>query len=234
MELVSPVSNNFSQQQLLGQCESHLIALDQHHKIHRGISDDWQRLQQGALQAGINLKIASSFRSFERQLAIWNAKACGNRVVNDRNNKPLDLSNLTRQELVTAILAWSALPGASRHHWGCDLDVYDPDMLGPHKLQLEPWEYQTNGPMAQLGQWLTNNLGHYGFYQPYRQDRGGVAIEPWHISHIALSTQASDLLTETMLKSALTSCEIQLQSEILTQLPHIMSQYVTNIDQPKV
>ncbi len=24
-----------------------------------------------------------------------------------------------------AILRWSALPGASRHHWGTDIDVYD-------------------------------------------------------------------------------------------------------------
>lgn len=226
------MSGSFSQSQLLGQCESHLALLDDGHSIHRAIVNDWRQLQQAAKKDGISLQIASSFRSFERQLAIWNAKATGTRTVNDRNNVPLDLTQLTKHQLVTAILAWSALPGASRHHWGCDLDLYDPKMLAPHSLQLEPWEYQPGGPMAQLGQWLSANLTKYGFYQPYRRDRGGVAIEPWHVSHIATAKQASSQLTENMLRSAVASCDIQLKSEILSQLPDIVTQYICNIDQP--
>ena len=30
-----------------------------------------------------------------------------------------------------AILLWSALPGASRHHWGTDFDVFDRAAVPP-------------------------------------------------------------------------------------------------------
>lgn len=227
----------FSELQLLGQSQTHLCSpssdiIDSKCLIHHAMLDDWTRLQQAASNQGVNLQIASSFRSFERQLAIWNAKACGQRLLNDRANRPLSFASLSNQELLDAILTWSALPGASRHHWGCDIDVYDPDMLGDKSLKLEPWEYQPGGPMAKLGQWLAANIEQYGFYQPYRTDRGGVAIEPWHISHIALSSQAIKQFTPAVLQSALAKCDIGLKALILSQLTQIFDRYIDNTDQP--
>ena len=226
------MNKTFSHPQILGQSRSHLVTLPDNHQLHRLVVNDWQALQQAAQLAGINLQIASSFRSFERQLAIWNNKASGKRQLNDRNNQPLNLDQLTQQQLLDAILAWSALPGASRHHWGCEIDVYDPDMLAGQQLQLEPWEYQASGPMAPLGQWLDNNLATFGFYQPYRTDKGGVAIEPWHISHIAVSSQAAKQLSPSVLESALSHCDIELKTLILSQLSAIFSQYINNVDLP--
>jgi len=52
-----------------------------------------------------------------RQAEIWNAKAAGLRPVLDANEQPIDTGTLSERELVFAILRWSALPGASRHHW---------------------------------------------------------------------------------------------------------------------
>ena len=44
------------------------------------------------------------------------------------------------------ILRWSALPGGSRHHWGTEIDIFDPDLLPQgQSLQLEPWEYESGG-----------------------------------------------------------------------------------------
>ncbi|MCZ8486094.1 D-alanyl-D-alanine carboxypeptidase family protein [Vibrio lentus] len=34
------------------------------------------------------------------------------------------LQRSSEQQKLSAILRWSALPGASRHHWGCDFDVF--------------------------------------------------------------------------------------------------------------
>ena len=224
------MKSEFSVEQLLGLTESHLTTIETGHLLHVEVITDWQRLQQAALHDGINLQIASSFRSFERQLAIWNAKASGQRQLNDRLNQPLDFSALTSNQLLDAILTWSALPGASRHHWGCDLDLYDPDMLGALSLQLEPWEYQTGGPMAPLGQWLSDNLTQYGFYLPYHTDRGGVAIEPWHISHVKLSQQASSRLNVSMLADALINTDICLSAQIQAKLANIFIQYISNVD----
>ena len=103
---------------------------------HRG---DLQRHAGGRRPAGFNLQVASSWRSFERQLAIWNGKWRGAPLL-DADNQPLDALQLGDMERLHAIPRWSALPGTSRHHWGTDLDIYDPDCLpAGTKLALEPW-----------------------------------------------------------------------------------------------
>ena len=124
-------------------------------------------MQQAAREAGFDLQPASTFRDFDRQLAIWNGKFCGQRPVLDKDSRPIDVAPLSAAERCEAILRWSALPGASRHHWGSDLDVYDPSLLPEgQKLQLEPWEYEEGGYFAPLNQWLTAHMAEFGFYRP--------------------------------------------------------------------
>ena len=81
-------------------------------------------------------------------------------------------------------MLYSALPGASRHHFGTDLDIYDTRPIDDdYQLQLTPDEYSTMAHLLSL-RWLEHNLEKYGFYRPYQEYKGGVAPEPWHISHI--------------------------------------------------
>ena len=103
--------------------DDHLI--DRDTMLHRQIIEPLHLLQEAATVAGFNLTVASAYRSFERQLSIWNAKAEGRRVVLDSAGLPVDMMALDPWQQVQAILRWSALPGASRHHWGTDLDIYD-------------------------------------------------------------------------------------------------------------
>lgn len=82
----------------------------------------------------------------------------------DANSQPLDVSSLDDGERCEAILRWSAMPGSSRHHWGSDLDIYDPDLLPvDSSLQLEPWEYEEGGYFAALNAWLSVHMHEYGF-----------------------------------------------------------------------
>ena len=52
-------------------------------------------LQQKASTAGFDLQIASGFRNFERQLTIWNNKACGVTPILDSDCQPLERNNLS-------------------------------------------------------------------------------------------------------------------------------------------
>src|SRR5690348_3934605 len=70
-----------------------------------------------ARQEDIELAVVSSFRDFERQVAIWNGKFRGERPLLDRRGRALERAGLDEASAVEAILLWSALPGASRHHW---------------------------------------------------------------------------------------------------------------------
>lgn len=188
-------------QMLTGRSLAHLASIDGGpHRLQPEAVDAFTGMQSAARLAGFNLQPASTFRDFARQLAIWNGKFGGERPVLDKDSRPVAVASLTDAERCELILRWSALPGASRHHWGSDLDIYDPDLLPQGaKLQLEPWEYAPGGYFAGLNQWLTENMSTFGFYRPYDIDRGGVAVEPWHLSYRPLAQQ----------------CELQLTPEVL-------------------
>lgn len=197
--------------------------------LHQAVLADFAALQQAASQAGFTLMVASGYRSFARQLAIWNGKFNGEKPVLDADSQPLDITQLSDDARVKAILRWSALPGASRHHWGTDLDVYDKRALAPHqRLALTPPEYD-DGPQAAFSQWLKTHAPQWGFFLPYAEGKGGVAREPWHISHIATSATLLSAFSQDMLANAIGNAPICGKRTILDQLDWIYSTYVTNL-----
>ena len=78
-------------------------------------------MKADAARAGIDIGITSSFRDFFAQERIWNMKWRGERPLYDTAGRVREHAALAPRELIEAILCWSALPGASRHHWGTEL-----------------------------------------------------------------------------------------------------------------
>ena len=215
-----------------GTREDHLT--DFHgHLVHKAIVPDLIRLHAAAQKAGFSLAIASSFRSFERQLIIWNNKFNGVRPVLDKYEQKIDISQLSERERVFAILLFSALPGASRHHWGTDLDIYDSNAVSDdYQVKLEQHEYEKGGPFYSFNLWLNEQLPHLGFFKPYHSYSGGVAAEPWHISHIRQSEHIATQLDVNVLTQVLNQADIAGKAEILQHLPEIYQQYIVNINAP--
>jgi len=217
--------------QLSGQSDDHITWLTAHVGIHKDMLLAWQSLCDAALIAGFNLKIASGYRSFDRQLSIWNRKFNGELATKNTLNETVDLTRLSDNEKVDAILIYSALPSTSRHHWGTDIDVYaDNLLLENQKLQLEPWEYEEGGPFEKLSLWLAQHAPTFGFFFPYDEDRGGVAVEPWHLSYAPLAQPCLCDMTIETLTQAIKQSNILGKEVILAQLPTILTQYVHNIN----
>ena len=215
---------------LTGKSDSHITWLRKGIGIHTAIAEPWHTMCQAAKADSIDLEIVSGFRNFDRQLNIWNAKFLGNRPVKDLSNNTLNLTNVSAQQKIEAIMLYSALPGASRHHWGTDIDVYSPSMLAKNReLQLEPWEYDATGPFAQLYDWLENNARQFGFYFPYSEYRGGVAPEPWHLSFFPLADIYTKSLSIDAISDAISNSDIEGKSDILTMLPSLYNKFITNI-----
>lgn len=223
---------------LLGLNESHLVELNEPgHRLQAEAKEAFMAMQAAATTAGFQLMPASSFRSFDRQLAIWNGKFDGKRPLLDANSQPLDAQTLSEPERINAILHWSALPGTSRHHWGTDVDIYDPSLLPEgSKLKLEPWEYEEGGYFYPLSQWLAENMQHFGFYLPFAQHthgaalNKGVAIEPWHMSYRPLATQCATQLTQALIADTLRMQQIAGKTHILKQLDEIFIRFIRSID----
>ena len=226
------LSNLIACECITGQSDTHLTDI-QNHRLHSKIIDDFLALQNAAKNAGFDLTIASSFRDFDRQSMIWNNKFSGSRPVYNKQQQPVDLTKLTDINKCIAIMRYSALPGASRHHLGTDLDIFDKAAVNDdYKLQLTPNEYEQGGPFAPLSNWLNNNLAKFGFYRPYKHDLDGVAPELWHISHIKQSQLMVDVLSEKILYECINNSELLGKSAILANLPTLYKRFISNVSPP--
>src|SRR5690606_39162006 len=122
--------------QLTGRDDSHVIAAQQT-RIHPQTAEAFSQLKRAAEAAGLAIEIASGFRDFQRQLLIWNRKFHGDAPLYNGYGDLLDSASLSVGEKVAAILTWSALPGASRHHFGTEIDVFDPRPFVHHDTRLQ-------------------------------------------------------------------------------------------------
>ncbi|KGJ86714.1 M15 family metallopeptidase [Colwellia psychrerythraea] len=227
--------NRIDSAQLLGQNEEHLCYVSERIAIHQEMKSAFNAMVDAAKADAIELTIASGFRSFDRQLVLWNNKFSGKTVIKSSTGNIISPTHLSPLELVQSILLYSALPGASRHHWGCDIDVYAPNLLTQgYQLQLEPWEYSEQGPLAKLSAWLVQHAHQFGFYFPYAKFQGGVAQEPWHISYLPLAQLYQQAFDIKLLAQALNNSSILGKRVILDNLDDIASRYINNVCAPPI
>ncbi|OUS09219.1 hypothetical protein A9Q90_04025 [Gammaproteobacteria bacterium 54_18_T64] len=230
---MSPLSLNIvplNLEQLTGRSQNHLRELFPGHWLHGDVVEPYLQLVDRASKEGISLRLASGFRAFERQLAIWNAKARGERPVVDGEGQSLVLGDMSKSEQVFAILRWSALPGASRHHWGSDMDIWDSGAVSDaYRLQLSPEEYAPSGPFYHCSRFLDEVIasGETGFFRPYSgKNTDGVAAEPWHLSFRPVASICEAELTPQVLRELIENTDICLQGAILENLDEIYSRFI--------
>jgi len=230
---------NLEAEAIAGQTEAHITSAAEAGdagkavaRMHVGVVVPFDRLRTDAEQAGFDLRVLSGFRGFSHQLSIWNRKARGEVAVLDSAAAPLSIHRLTEVEWVYAILRWSALPGASRHHWGTDLDIYD-EAARPsgYEIDLIPEEVESGGMFAPLHEWLDQQIATgtaHGFFRPYDRDRGGVAPERWHLSHAPTAAEFEAALSLGTLRATLSQADLELKSVVLEHLDDIYERFVIN------
>jgi LAS superfamily LD-carboxypeptidase LdcB len=220
--------------ELTGRARTHVIELERPTcTLHYEVVASFLAMRDAAAVDGIDLQARSSFRDFDTQVAIWNRKWRGERPLLDRDGRRIERSRISDAECVDAILCWSALPGGSRHHWGSDIDVIDANAVpNGYEVQLVPQEYAADGIFARLTNWLDANMRRFGFFRPYRVDRGGVSPEPWHLSYAPVSVPALEALSLSMLRQVVESSAIEGKPHVLARLPEIYTRFMLPIDPP--
>lgn len=147
----------------------------------------FRKMWSAARSQGVVLRIISSTRNFDYQKGIW-----------ERKWSRLAMELPDPEARARKILEYSAMPGASRHHWGTDIDLND----------LNNGSFEAGGSYEKVYQWLQNNAHAYGFYQPYtRKDDNrpnGYNEEKWHWSYRPLAApmlqQYESAINDQMLK----------------------------------
>jgi len=146
-------------------------------QMHKDAYDAFLKMHASARLEGINLTILSAYRDFNHQKRIWENKWTGRQAISG-NKKATDIADANARAI--EIMRFSAMPGASRHHWGTDIDI--------NSLNNS---YFNTGRGKREYEWLQANGPRFGFCQPYtarshRKDRG-YEEEKWHWSYIPVA-----------------------------------------------
>jgi LAS superfamily LD-carboxypeptidase LdcB len=226
---VNEVSENF----LLGKDAKNLVELTDKILLLPETIKAFHLLKLKADKEGFDLKIISAYRSYDSQKNIWQQKAQGLRPLLDDHGQELEFDQLNEAEILKAIIRWSAIPGASRHHWGTDFDIIDQRALGEHhQVHLTPQEVAPEGIFGPLHLWLDQLIAKdqaYGFFRPYDFDRGGVAPEKWHLSFRPLSEKFLQLYSFDLFSRMIEQSDLLLKEQLLDQREELYQNYLLNI-----
>lgn len=170
---------------LLSEHEKVLVGINEPFDLVKGryvlrkeAGDAFELMCEAAAVEGIEIYSQSSYRSYNRQLAIW-----------ERKFKSFSSHGYSEKQVIKKIIEYSTIPGTSRHHWGTDLDIVDLKVSMPSDPFLER-HYLSDGVYSKLYKWMMIHANSFGFYQTYTNDvnRKGFNFEPWHWSYKPLAT----------------------------------------------
>jgi LAS superfamily LD-carboxypeptidase LdcB len=122
--------------------------------------------------------VVSSYRSFDRQASIFEAKY----------ERYTDVDGMQPLPAIDKIIEYSTIPGTSRHHWGTDVDLIDGSVAAEGDV-LVAEKFESGGPYEKFKAWMDKHAEEYGFYLVYTDEprRRGFKYEPWHYSYAPLS-----------------------------------------------
>lgn len=168
--------DTYSVEELMGKADIELYG--EGIQLRKEAHDAFVEMKKAAYQDGIDIKVVSSYRSFERQRAIFERKYL--QYTDDDGLEPL--------EAIDKIIEYSTIPGTSRHHWGTDADMIDASKPTEGDV-LVAEKFEEGGPFADMKAWMDTHSESYGFYLVYTDNRRrrGFKYEPWHYSYAPLS-----------------------------------------------
>jgi LAS superfamily LD-carboxypeptidase LdcB len=129
----------------------------------------FEEMKKAALLKGVTINVMSSYRDFHHQNRLWTTKYEKFRALGYSVEKAV---NKTKE--------YTAIPAASRHHWGTDVDLID-----ANKKQKGLQNYDA----SKFNNWMDANAHKFGFYRVYTKNkfRKGYKYESWHYSFRDLS-----------------------------------------------
>ena len=183
--------------------------------MHNEAYNAFKQMWELAFKNGIRLQVISAARNFDYQKGIWERKWNGATILSD-GTAANEIDN--RLERAKKILLYSSMPGASRHHWGTDID-----------LNSFNNRYFSTGEGLKIYTWLKENAPNFGFCQPYTNKangRTGYEEEKWHWTYVPISNMLTQYYTEHITNQDL----VGFQGSDVTEEIDMIKNYVLGID----
>lgn len=167
-------------------CE--LVDLRYEQKIDARAYPDLQQMMDDARTEGLEPLICSSYRSYEKQMELFEAETA-----------EYLSQGCSVEEAKELAAEWVAMPGTSEHELGLAVDIVAMD-----NQRLD--ETQETTPEQQ---WLMEHCHEYGFILRYPEDKQeitNIGYEPWHYRYVgkeaAKEIMEQGLCLEEYLKSS--------------------------------
>jgi len=169
------IKRTISKEELIGKGNPELFG--EGYSLREEANEAFLKMKSAAAEAGIDIKVVSSYRNYAHQNRIW-----------ERKFKRFTEDGMVPIDAIKKIVEYSTIPGTSRHHWGTDIDIVDGSVKQPKNLLVAD-HFHNDGPFCKLKEWLDEHSESYGFYLVYTDNanRKGFKYEPWHLSYKALS-----------------------------------------------
>ena len=143
-----------------------LSSVNEEQSVDARIAGPLSEMLSDAAEAGMDMYVLSSYRSYETQREVFNT-TMQEWIL--QGYSPLDAYDETRKSV--------AVPGTSEHASGLALDIVSSQYDGLDDKQAE----------TQEAKWLEENCWKYGFilrYPPEKSDITGIVYEPWHYRYV--------------------------------------------------
>lgn len=175
LSITSFTVQEFSKLELIGKGSPKVEGAN--HSLRPEANKAFIKMAQDALKSGLKIKVVSSYRTYAHQNRIW-----------ERKYKKFTAQGLTPIKAIDKIIAYSTIPGTSRHHWATDIDIVLDIPNQPNSMLLEE-HFHGKGVYCKLHEWLQENASKYGFHLVYTNiaNRKGFEYEPWHYTYAPLS-----------------------------------------------
>lgn len=198
LPLSAQEQSSLSSQTMLLTGQGSPMLIGKQYKLVKEAANAFEKMAQAAAQDSVLIQVVSSYRSFDRQLAIWNRKFTKNEIL-----------GLTPEQNIKKITQYSTIPGTSRHHWGTDIDLIaaEPKVEGDILLAHL---FENKGPYVPLKKWMDEHANSFGFHLVYTKEdkRKGFQYEPWHYSYLPTSKKYLEWYLNLELKSILKEKDI--------------------------
>jgi LAS superfamily LD-carboxypeptidase LdcB len=137
--------------------------MDEKREMRKDAAEALEKLFAAANQAGFKLYGVSGYRSYERQVAVYQHN------VEKLGKKKADQI--------------SAAPGTSEHQTGLAMDITCEEML------TQPDPLTSDFGNTEAGKWVAQNAHKYGFiirYPKGKESITGYEYEPWHLRYVGV------------------------------------------------
>jgi len=193
------LQEEFTRDMLIGKGNPNIVGDTYTSKMHKDAKAAFIEMQKAAKEEKIEIEVVSAYRSFQRQKEIFEGKY-----------KRFTGQGLSPKEAIEKIIAYSTIPGTSRHHWGTDIDIIDRNAPRPKNV-LQPQHFHGQGPFCKLKEWLNDNANSFGFYEVYTDDphRSGFEYEPWHFSYAPVAIPMLEAYKKLDLKAVFSEENIE-------------------------